>query len=325
MDIKNQLIITISDIHSSKQYAVHEIIKKVILFVILFFILIGIGTYLYIYTLNTRLQTLKVETQQHKNSVIKLKELSENYRAKNQLLNNQNSALVSLIKESSDKLLSLNEQLQEVEEMIGIGPDLNASFHARLERERNLTEQSLRKMVQQEQISAIQKTLLLNSIPNGKPLRYRRISSKFGYRTHPVTKHKSFHAGLDLPARSGTPIHAPASGVVAFANVKGHYGNFLLLTHSYGFQTAYGHLSRYAVKQGEYVSKGDIIAYVGNTGRSTGPHLHYEVRYLGKWLDPKPFMFWDLDNINYISDKITKVNWQSILEQTQKLIKLSTK
>ncbi len=136
---------------------------------------------------------------------------------------------------------------------------------------------------------------------------------------------KSFHAGLDLPAKHGTPIYAPASGVVAFAVKKGAYGNFLLLTHSYGFKTAYGHLSRFAVKSGDYVTKGQKIAYVGSTGRSTGPHLHYEVRYLTKWLDPKNFMFWDLDNINYITDKIDTVNWKSILQQTEKLISLSTK
>ena len=79
------------------------------------------------------------------------------------------------------------------------------------------------------------------------------------------------------------------------------------------------------MKSGDYVSNGDLIAYVGNTGRSTGAHLHYEVRYLDKWLDPKPFMSLDLDDINDISVKITKVNWQSILEQTEKFIKLATK
>ncbi len=79
------------------------------------------------------------------------------------------------------------------------------------------------------------------------------------------------------------------------------------------------------MKSGDYVTKGQKIAYVGSTGRSTGPHLHYEVRYLTKWLDPKNFMFWDLDNINYITDKIDTVNWKSILQQTEKLISLSTK
>lgn len=322
--MKNRLIITISDIHSSKQYSVHEIIKKVILFTILLFVLIGIGTYIYIKVLNNKVTVLKEEAQLHKEEIIVLKETSETFKQKNSQLNTQNNELIHLIQESSDKLFSVNERLQEVEEMIGVGPDLNASFHARLEQERTEATESLRKEVQEEQVSNIQKTLLLNSIPNGKPLSYRRISSPFGYRTHPVTKRKSFHPALDLTAKHGTPIYAPASGVVVYAKKKGAYGNFLLLAHSYGFKTAYGHLSRFAVKSGEYVSKGDIIAYVGNTGRSTGPHLHYEIRYLDKWVDPKAFIVWDLDNINYITDKITKVKWKSILEQTKKLISLST-
>ena len=323
--MKNRLLITISDIHSSKQYSVHEIVKKIIFIAVLVFILIGIGTYSYVYFLNSKVKLLKNDAQSQKEKIVELKKTSDMFKTKNTQLNNKNSQLTLQIQNSSDKLNSVNTQLKEVEEMIGIGPDINASFHARIEKERTEATNQLRKKVEAEQITTIQKTLLLNSIPNGKPLKYKRISSPFGYRTHPVTKRKSFHPALDLPAKHGTPIYAPASGVVVYAKEKGHYGNFLLIAHSFGFKTAYGHLSRFAVKSGEFVSKGDLVAYVGSTGRSTGPHLHYEVRYLGKWLDPKPFMYWDLDNINYITDKITKVDWTSILEQTKKLIQLSTK
>jgi len=111
---------------------------------------------------------------------------------------------------------------------------------------------------------------------------------------------------------------------VVFAKRKGAYGKFLLLAHSFGFTTAYGHLSRFAVKSGDFVSKGDLIAYVGSTGRSTGSHLHYEIRYLDKWLNPKPFTQWNLENINDISAKITQVDWDSILKQTQNIITLTT-
>jgi len=322
--MKNRLIITISDIHGSKQYSVHEVIKKVIFLTILTFILIGVGTYFYIELLNNKLSNLKVQTLEYKkempllqNEIITLTDTSKHYKQENTKLHVQQNALIRQIEDTSDKLYSVNEQLMEVEEMIGIGPDLNASFQARLKEERS--------KVVEKQLSTIQKALLLNSIPNGKPLTYKRISSKFGYRTHPVTKKKSFHPALDLPAKQGTPIYAPASGVVVYAKRKGAYGNFLLIAHSFGFKTAYGHLSKFAVKSGAYVSKGDLIAYVGNTGRSTGAHLHYEIRYLDKWVDPQPFMVWDLDNINYISDKITKVDWESILKQTEKFIKLATK
>jgi len=330
--MKNRLIVTISDIHGSKQYSVHEIIKKVIFFAVLTFMLIGVGTFFYVKFLNEKVETLRVETEAYKQKVVEFKVTSETLQKENAQLNILKEQLVGLIEENTDKLNSMKLHLREAEEIIGIGPDINASFTQRVEQVKAHEEQTKKQLVKniqnevkQEKITAIQKALLLNSIPNGKPLNYKRIASNFGYRIHPVTKKKSFHAGLDLPAKHGTPIYAPASGVVVYADKKGAYGNFLLLTHSYGFKTAYGHLSRFAVKSGEYVSKGQKIAYVGSTGRSTGPHLHYEVRYLTKWLDPKKFMFANLDNINEISDKITKVNWKSILKQTEKLISLSTK
>ena len=330
--MKNRFIITISDIHGSKQYSVHEIIKKIIFFAVLTLILIGVGTFFYIQFLNSKVDKLKVETAHFKQEMITLQATSASLKKENKQLNVLKQQLVSLIEENTDKLDSMKSHLREVEEIIGIGPDINASFAERIQQAKVHEEETKKKLVEniqnevkKEKVTAIQKALLLNSIPNGKPLNYRRIASNFGYRIHPVTHKKSFHAGLDLPADYGTPVYAPASGVVVYANKKGAYGNFMLIAHSYGFKTAYGHLSKFAVKSGDYVTKGQKIAYVGSTGRSTGAHLHYEIRYLTKWVDPKPFMFWNLDNINYISDKIDTVNWTSILKQTEKLISLSTK
>jgi len=341
--MKNRFIITISDIHGSKQYSVHEIIKKVIFFIVLTFLLIAVGTFFYIKFLNSNVDTLKGETQTLKSNMLKLQEISETFKKENAQLSAFKQQLLLLIDENTDKLSSVDQQLREVEEIIGIGPEVNATFETRIaqarrhkEKEKEKQADDIKKEIivvtkmfkdnaKKDKTIAIQKALLLNSIPNGKPLNYKRISSKFGYRIHPVTKKKTFHAGLDLPAKHGTSIYAPASGVVVFSGEKGAYGNFLLIAHSYGFKTAYGHLSRSVVKSGDYVNKGQRIAYVGNTGRSTGPHLHYEIRYLTKWVDPKAFMFWNLDNINDIVGKIEAVNWKSIIRQTEKLIKLSTK
>jgi len=323
--MKNRLIITISDIHGSKQYSVHEIIKKIILIAVLIFVLIGVGNYFYIELLNNRLVELKSQTLAQKKEMSLLEEKTNIYKEKNAALNIQQEELIVLIQGTSEKLYSVNEHLEEVEEMIGLGPDLNASFQARLQEERSKVKESLEEELREKQLSNIQKAFLLHSIPNGKPTTYKRISSKFGYRIHPTKKTKSFHPALDLPARTGTPVYAPASGVVVYAKRKGAYGKFLLLAHSFGFKTAYGHLHKFSVKSGDYVAKGDLIAYVGNTGRSTGAHLHYEIRYLDKWVDPQPFINWDLDNINAISDKITKVDWKSIFKQTNKFIKLATK
>lgn len=314
--MKNRLIITISDVNGSKQYSVHEIIKNIILGLIFLVIILGLATYIYI-------KVLYNQKVAYEDEIITLKETSKTYHQKNQILNQQNIELSYLIQESSDKLLSVNEKLQEVEEMIGYGPDLNASFGEDIESEDNASSPSLKEKLVDFQIYTIQQSLFTNTIPNGKPISYKRISSGYGYRTHPVTRKKSFHPAIDLKADTGTPVYAPASGVVVIAKPKGAYGNFILLEHSFGFKTAYGHLSRFAVKSGEYINKGDLIGYVGSTGRSTGPHLHYEVRYLDKWLNPKPFLLWDTGNLYSINDQVSNVKWQSILTQMEKIITLS--
>lgn len=320
--MKNRLIITISDINGSKQYNVHEFIKHAILWILLMVVLTATGTYFYVNMLNKKISGLN-----EKNRIVK---------QENSKLNTEKTDLQNKIKDEKEMLLSMNEKLQEIEEAIGIGPDLNATFFDRVDenvkkiketkRENTQKLEELKaqteKKIEIEKITAIQKAFLVNGIPNGKLLNYRRVSSKFGYRVHPVTKRKDFHAGLDLSASTGTPIYAPASGVVEYASKKGAYGNFLLVAHSYGFKTAYGHLSKFAVKSGEYVSKGQLVAYVGNTGRSTGSHLHYEIRYLNKWVNPELFMDWDPENINQITDKVTKVHWSGIFKQIQKSIDL---
>ena len=321
----NKYIVTITDSNGSRQYAVHKIIKKVIIYTVLIFLLMGALTFAYIKYMHSKVDTLKMHTQTLKTQMLTLKEEGKNIKM-------QNDALVHLIEENNDKLASVQHYLKEVESIIGLGPDVDSNLEARVTQVRKHEEaqvaqltKKIAKIAKEEKVSAIQKALILNSIPNGKPLAYRRISSNFGYRTHPVTHKKSFHAGLDLPAKYGTPVYAPASGVVVAAEQKGAYGNFLLLTHSYGFKTAYGHLSKFAVHSGEFVDKGQLIAYVGSTGRSTGPHLHYEIRYLTKWLDPKNFMFWDTKEIGSILAKESQVNWHSIFQQTKKLMTLSTK
>ena len=276
--MKNRFIITISDIHGSKQYSVHEIMKKIIFFAVLTFLLIGVGTFFYIKFLNSKVDTLRKETFSYKQEMLHLQTVSEGLKKENIQLNTLKLQLAKVIDENTDKLNSMKSHLREVEEIIGIGPDINASFAERIQQAKVHEDETKKKIVEniqnevkQEKVSAIQKALLLNSIPNGKPLKYRRIASPFGYRIHPVTHKNTFHAGLDLPAKYGTPIYAPASGVVVYADKKGAYGNFMLIAHSYGFKTAYGHLSKFAVKSGNYVTKGQKIAYAGSTGRSTGP------------------------------------------------------
>lgn len=120
------------------------------------------------------------------------------------------------------------------------------------------------------------------------PVNATRVSSPYGTRFHPILKTYRMHSGIDYAAPSGTPIVAPADGVVSFAGVKGGYGNTIMLNHRKGMETLYGHMSAFVsgLSVGKSVKAGDVIGFVGSTGRSTGPHLHYEVRINEQVVDP---------------------------------------
>ncbi len=116
------------------------------------------------------------------------------------------------------------------------------------------------------------------------------ISSTFGYRTSPFTGLREFHNGLDIATRKGTPILAAADGVVTFAGTKGLMGKLIVIDHGYGMVTRYAHIHKMLKKRGDAVKKGDTIALVGNTGRSTGSHLHYEVHLDGIPVNPAKYI-----------------------------------
>jgi murein DD-endopeptidase MepM/ murein hydrolase activator NlpD len=122
-----------------------------------------------------------------------------------------------------------------------------------------------------------------------------RIASGYGYRIDPVYKTIKLHAGLDFAAPQGTPIYATADGTVKVSGFSdGGYGNHVVINHGYGYETLYGHMVRIKVRNGTKVKRGEVVGYVGNTGKSTGPHCHYEVRKNGQKLDPVYFFYNDL-------------------------------
>jgi murein DD-endopeptidase MepM/ murein hydrolase activator NlpD len=147
------------------------------------------------------------------------------------------------------------------------------------------------------------KEKLLASTPAIQPLSNRdlnRLSSGFGYRIDPVYKMVKFHPGLDFTAPQGTPIYATADGTIETAgNLGNGYGNHVVVNHGYSYKTLYGHMSRLKAKRGQNVKRGEVIGYVGSTGKSTGPHLHYEVFKGKKRLDPIYFFYNDLTPEQY--------------------------
>lgn len=138
-----------------------------------------------------------------------------------------------------------------------------------------------------------------------------RIASGFGYRIDPVYKTTKFHSGLDFSAPQGTPIYATADGTITTAGNTGNgYGNHVIINHGFGYETLYGHMVRVKVRNGEQVKRGEVIGWVGSTGKSTGPHCHYEVHKNGEKIDPIYFFYNDLtpDQFDLILKKAAASN-----------------
>lgn len=161
-------------------------------------------------------------------------------------------------------------------------------------------------------LSAHIEHLLHSHIPSGYPTKIRVISSEFGERVHPVTNKLAFHNGSDVRVAIGTPVRATANGIVRVANNSKASGNLVVIQHNFGFESYYAHLNTMAVQPGQIIEKGDVLGTSGNSGHSTGPHLHYEVRFLKKPLDPSNFLDWEYGS-HEIFTKVKEVQWPSLI------------
>lgn len=152
------------------------------------------------------------------------------------------------------------------------------------------------------------KANMLASIPAIQPIAnkdLKHMASGYGMRMHPIYKTVKMHTGMDFTAPVGTEIYATGNGTVSKIELNGRgYGNNIIIDHGYAYETLYGHLSRMVVRQGQKVKRGDLIAYVGNSGSSTGPHLHYEVRKHGDPINP----------VNFYYNDLTPEEYQKVLE-----------
>ncbi|MFH1120355.1 MAG: M23 family metallopeptidase [Bacteroidota bacterium] len=159
---------------------------------------------------------------------------------------------------------------------------------------------------------AKRKEELLASLPAIQPVSnkdLKRVGSYFGYRTDPFYKVTKFHEGIDFTASVGTDIYATGDGVVTMVErSRGGYGNCITINHGFGYETVYAHLSKMNVRRGEKVKRGFVIGHVGNTGKSTSPHLHYEVRKGGSAVDP----------INFFFNDITPQEYETMIELSQR-------
>lgn len=231
-------------------------------------------------------------------------------------LENKSSSLSKEITSLTALKISLEQDLSEREERMQLVSDRLGDLENLLGMDNN--DGKLESRLDTATINSSIRVAMLTQIPSGPPVKNARTSSGYGKRIHPVTGIMKYHRGQDFAVNTGTPIYAPADGAIESIRPsdKGS-GNFLRILHSYGFSSSYSHLSKFAVKRGDFVKKGDLIAYSGNSGLTSGPHLHYEVRFIGRPLNPKPFLDWNVDKFDTIFKNVRGIGWESLVDKIE--------
>lgn len=277
--MEHKINITIEDAKGVKEFTFHKRVKHFALYTVLTVVVLLIASAVVVFQLTKELGTIE---------------------AKKALLEAQNSVLEQTIQNKELELTQLDERLDSIEELIGMDVSEDAPISQR---------------VDVAQLTSKERSFIFEMIPNGSPIEYHGITSRFGYRTHPLTGRRELHQGSDMKAKLFTEVYATANGVVEYAGYhrKSGFGRLIILNNSYGFRTYFAHLGKINVKHGQVVQKGDLIGLTGNSGRSNGPHLHYEIRFMHRALNPFWFIKWTMSNYEEIFTKEKHVPWEPLL------------
>ncbi|MGR5238324.1 M23 family metallopeptidase [Vibrio alfacsensis] len=298
--MKDQLTLSISTINGSKHWYFSKAMQRNLkTFLVLFVFALGATAFL-INHLYTRVDDAVLKQA-------KLTEHSRNIRQELNSLKALKSELESDLSEREERVQLVSERLGELEKVLGVSSQTSSdNLDARLDT---------------AAITSNVRMVMLNQIPSGSPVPNARLSSAYGKRIHPITKVSKLHRGLDFAVNTGTKIYAPADGVVEVTrrSNKGS-GNFLRLQHSFGFSSSYSHLKGFKVKSGQFVKKGQLIALSGNSGLSSGPHLHYELRFVGRALNPRSFVDWNLNDFEDIFTKERNIRWESLIKTVEQRV-----
>lgn len=230
----------------------------------------------------------------------------------NEILNlykNLNSELDSITSKNNSLRVAVNlTPLSRDEMLVGIGGGsfdnsidfLSVNSDIKLDEAASFVDEVSRKLsFEKTQFVEIKKQLQNNQklsacLPAIKPCG-GDLSDRFGMRMHPILHRRRMHEGIDIVANVGTPAHVTANGIVEFTGYNGGYGLSVIVNHGYGYKTIYAHLSKVKVKRRQRLHRGDVVGFTGNSGLSTGPHLHYEVEHYGVKLNPEHFFFKKFD------------------------------
>lgn len=299
--MRNQYLITVTDCRRARHYTLTQLMSRVALGVVGLFAFILLGSFATIHFLSDELDTLD-------QGMTALETQNERIRQENAALLAEQSELTAQVDARARELLVLSDELAQIETMIGL---------------EEATMLPIAQRISVASHTAFERRWLLNSIPSGFPLQEAHITSHFGMRNHPIVERTRLHGGIDLRAATGTEVMSTADGVVEFAgNHSSGLGTMVKIVHNYGFATIYAHLDETNVQVGQYIPRGHMIGRSGNTGRSAAPHLHYEVHYLGRRLDPKPFLDWSIDQYDLIFEQEARIQWESLAETVRSTISL---
>ncbi len=303
--LRKKLVITLTTAQGSRQFTLGQVSR----YFLVLFLLMSVFSF---FISNTLLMKTSDDLSDLEQGIDTLATQYELTLGTQQLQQGQLDQLSRTLQE----LTVERDQLQEENLRIG---ELNETLDASLYGLEDLlglppSEEMTEVRADELKVMANQRIYFLNNIPNGVPIQGIRVSDRFGMRMHPVHKKRVRHNGIDFKAHTGTPIYATADGVVEYAGYhkQSGFGNLVILQHSLGFKTYYAHMSKLKVKTGSFVSKGQLIGLSGNTGISTGPHLHYEVRHLFTPIDPEPFVEWNISNFDSLFENVKGVKWASL-------------
>ena len=294
--MKNRYIITITTIHGTRHYSVRQIVKYFLIAFILAIVLAIGGGYAYITLLQSKITHIQSEKEKLQATIKQLHTQIATAQRKMQKLHTTIEDLNVTLLERKQKLARLQETIDDLETKMG------------LRGEALFTNVDIKKLSSED----MNRVLML--LPSGSPTKKVVISARFGWRRHPILKKREFHPGIDISGSGKVAVYATANGIVAGAGYNKYgYGNIVKLAHIYGFSTTYAHLRKILVKKGDFVTKGQIIGYMGSSGLSTGQHLHYEVRFNTTPLNPIKFIKWRGENFYTIFKKERHIPWQSLL------------
>lgn len=304
--MRDQITITLTDVHGSRQYNVSHFLRLLFvwfLLIVTVIVLIGGGILWQLADERAELES-QIDDLYHQRQGIEMaykEELNKQSQLYSELESDKN-ALEDQVSAKEGELSFVQNSLSKLEETIKDS----------LKMPERLSEKDLKML---DALNQAEVDLLMQRIPSGLPTSVRSISDGYGWRTHPVTKRRSFHEGLDIGADMGTKVFSTAQGVVEYVGDSGDgYGLKIIVNHGYSFKTIYAHLSKALVSKGQVVGRRDDLALSGKTGLVSGPHVHYEVHYMGSSLNPRPFADWGPKKFDTVFKQVREVPWESFAE-----------